>query len=186
MTVIVQSGQTHTVRVPAPTAVATVRVATQPLTSVDARTVTALAAAAPRVTNVTSTGVQGSPGAPGGTSQARVAASALGGHRLVRSTSAAAVDYATATNASHGDDTLGMTLGAADEGQLVNVQRSGPVSFNGWTWTPGEPVFLGANGLPTQTPLDLVDGATFIQVVGHAEDATTLYLAIEPPIYFED
>jgi hypothetical protein len=90
------------------------------------------------------------------------------------------VGYASSDNPDHGDDTQGMTLGAATSGATVNVQRVGSVTHSGWAWTPGEPVFLGTSGLPTQTPPS--DG--FVQVIGHAEAADTLFLSIEPPIYF--
>lgn len=125
-------------------------------------------------------GVQGVPGPAGGVSELRTASEGLGGHRIVRSTGAGTVGYASSDNADHGDDTLGMTIGAATSGATVNVQRVGPVTHSGWAWTPGEPVFLGTNGLPTQTPPS--DG--FVQVIGHAEAADTLFLSVEPPIYF--
>jgi hypothetical protein len=134
------------------------------------------------VVQVASTGVQGAAGAPGGTSEPRIASEALGGHRVVRSTGADTVGYASSDNPLHGDDTQGMTLGAASSGATVTVQRTGSVTFNGWAWTQGEPVFLGTGGLPTQN----VPTAGFVQVIGHAESADTLFLQIEPPIYFED
>jgi hypothetical protein len=125
-------------------------------------------------------GPQGTPGAAGGTYETRTASETLGGHRIVRSTGADTVGYASSDNPDHGDDTQGMTLGAATSGATVNVQRVGSVTHSGWAWTPGEPVFLGTSGLPTQTPPS--DG--FVQVIGHAEAADTLFLSIEPPIYF--
>lgn len=129
---------------------------------------------------VASPGPQGTPGAAGGTYETRTASETLGGHRIVRSTGADTVGYASSDNPDHGDDTQGMTMGAATSGATVNVQRVGSVTHSGWAWTPGEPVFLGTNGLPTQTPPS--DG--FVQVIGHAEAADTLFLSIEPPIYF--
>lgn len=133
----------------------------------------------PAVVGVSSPGVQGRAGQDGGTTEARIAATDLGGHRIVRSTSGTAVGYADCTNAAHGDDTLGMTIGAALAGDAVQVQARGPVSFNGWAWTPGEPVFLGASGQPTQAP----PAGAFEQVIGYAEDATTIHLRIAQPIY---
>lgn len=129
-------------------------------------------------------GVQGVPGAPGGTSEVRTASTMLGGHRLVRSTGAGTVGYADSSNASHGDDTVGMTLGAADAGAAVDVQRTGSVEFTGWAWTVGDPVFLGTDGLPTQVAPEPIDGAAFVQTIGHAESATVLNLHIDAPIYF--
>lgn len=130
---------------------------------------------------VSSPGPQGAAGAPGGTSETRIASEALGGHRVVRSTGAGTVGYASSDNATHGDDTVGMTLGAAGIGAEVTVQRFGAVTFNGWAWTPGQPVFLGTNGLPTQVP----PTTGFVQMLGHAESATTLYLDIQPAVYLD-
>jgi hypothetical protein len=92
------------------------------------------------------------------------------------------VGYASSDNPLHGDDTQGMTLGAAGMGETVNIQRVGSVTFNGWSWTQGEPIFLGLNGMPTQA----LPNNGFAQVVGHAEATDTIYLQLEPPIYFED
>lgn len=128
-------------------------------------------------------GAQGVAGPEGGTSETRVAAAVLGGHRLVRSVSASEVGYADPSDPTHGDDTLGLTLGAAAAGADVQVQRTGQVVHAGWAWTPGEPVFLGPAGVPTQSP---AAEAAFEQVIGYAEDATTLNLRIEPPVYAED
>lgn len=130
---------------------------------------------------VGSVGPQGPAGTPGGASELRVASGILSGHRIVRSLDADQVGYASADNPDHGDDTLGMTLGAADAGAAVNVQRTGPVEMSGWAWTPGESVFLGRDGMPTQSPA--ADDA-FVQVIGYAESPTVLYLDFQPPIYF--
>lgn len=135
-----------------------------------------------RTVEVSSPGPQGTAGTPGGTAEARIASEVLGGHRIVRSTSATGAGYADPFNPQHGDDTLGLTLGAAALDAEVQVQRIGPVTHDGWAWTPGEPVFLGAAGVPTQVP----PGGAFEQVIGYAESATTLNLRIEPPVYAED
>lgn len=132
-----------------------------------------------RTVSVTSAGPQGSPGAPGGSFDTRLAGETLGGHRVVRSLDANRVGYASADNPAHGDDTLGLTLGAADVDTEVQVQRVGPVTFNGWNWAAGDIVFLAANGLLTQDPSD---EWAFLQPIGHAESPTTLYLSIQPSI----
>lgn len=138
-----------------------------------------------RVTAGSAMGAQGPPGldgADGGQSINRTAATALGGHRVVRSTAASTVGYADATNTEHGDDTVGITVGAAAEDAEVEVQRTGSLTFGGWSWTQGLPVFLSTNGTLTQTPPD--DTHAFSQIVGHAESATALFIQIEPPIYY--
>ena len=96
-------------------------------------------------------GPQGIPGPAGGAALQKVAAVPLSGHRLVFSTDGAAVDYADCSALANRSNTLGMTLGAAEAGALVNVQRSGEVVFEGWAWGSG-PVFLGHDGPGHATP----------------------------------
>ena len=129
-------------------------------------------------------GAAGPAGVEGGTFTVRDADGALGGHRIVRSTGLNSVGYASNDDSSHGDDTQGITLGAAIDGAAISVQRVGSVTFNGWAWTPGEPIYLGTNGQPTQTEPTAEAGAAFVQVLGHAEASDTLFLRIDPPIYF--
>jgi hypothetical protein len=127
-------------------------------------------------------GPQGLPGEAGAEFLLRFAVGAIGGHRVVRSLNSTQVGYADNTNPLHGDDTLGMTRGAAVDGASVEVQRTGTITFGGWGFTPGETVFLAANGLLTQ----VAPQAGFIQQIGYAEDVTTLFLSIEPPIFLGD
>lgn len=158
----------------------------RPTTSITSRnSAVTVSSAAPSVTVGSAMGVQGpagQDGADGGSTIARVASGALGGHRVVRSVSANGVAYADATNADHGDDTVGMTVAAASDGAAVEIQRAGSLTMSGWSWTPGLPVFLGANGLLTQTVPD--DTNAFIQIIGHAEAADTVFIQIEPPTYY--
>jgi len=114
----------------------------------------------------------------------RRAAGPLGGHRVVRSAGVDLVEYASAANPEHGDDTLGITTGAAGDGLEVVVRTRGPIRFDGWNWTPLEPLYLALDGAMTQTPPEPANGAAFVQVVGHAESSTTVFLSPQQPIYF--
>jgi hypothetical protein len=138
------------------------------------------------VVGVASTGVQGPQGERGLSAEAagltRTADGALGGHRIVRSTGAGTAGYASADNPLHGDDTLGMTTGAAGDGAAVTIQTGDSIAMDGWAWTPGEPVFLGLDGQPTQQVN--YEGFAFVQAIGFASDATTLVLQLQPAIYF--
>ena len=121
------------------------------------------------------------PRGPGGASTLTLtAAQALGGHRLVYSSAPGACDYAT--NAVFGQRfaLLGLTLGAAASGASVEVLSYGPITEGSWSWTPGGALYLGTNGLLTQTPP--VAPATFLVVVGYAIDATRILLDLHDPI----
>lgn len=89
--------------------------------------------------------------------------------------------YASNDNPAHGDDTVGMTLGAALANDSLEVQYRGVVTHTGWAWTPGAPVFLGRDGMPTQTAA--AAGDVFVQLIGFAETPTSLHLQIDSSIY---
>lgn len=130
-------------------------------------------------------GPAGPPGPAGGDVFVRQADGALGGHRVVRSTGQGAAGYADAQVAEHGDDVLGITLGAAAAGDEVLIQGSGEIVEPSWALQPQEPIFLGAHGALTQVP-PAVDSAAFLLVLGFATSATSMQVRIETPIYFED
>lgn len=133
------------------------------------------------VVEVQAQGPQGAPGSNSNSSIVRLANQALGGHRVVRATSATHCDYADHADTTHGDDTLGVTSNAAAAGDQVNIVTEASIQFVGWAWTPGLPVFLGANGVLTQTE----PSTGFVQVIGFAEAADTLFVDIQPAFYFD-
>lgn len=68
---------------------------------------------------------------------------------------------------------------AAVSGDSLSVVRSGLMTENGWTWTPNAPIFIGADGVLTQTQ------PTFgnpVRRIGWAISATTLNLDPYPII----
>lgn len=130
-------------------------------------------------------GPVGPPGPAGGDVFVRTAAAALGGHRVVRSTGHALAGYADAQVEEHGDDVLGVTLGAAAAADDVQIQGSGEIVEPSWAWQPQKPIFLGPAGQLTQTPPD-AGAAAFSLVLGFATSATSMQVRIEQPIYFED
>lgn len=131
-------------------------------------------------------GVRGPPGPPGPVAGAlvKIASEALGGHRVVRSTSGVGVGYASADNPLHGDDVLGITQGAALLGGEVTITALDEITEPSWSWVPGEPLFLGLNGLPTQVVPEPGGDAEFSLVLGYAVSPTTIRVRIESPIYF--
>ncbi|MED5607791.1 hypothetical protein VV867_08835 [Pseudomonas sp. JH-2] len=117
-------------------------------------------------------GEQGIPGPAGGSSVQKIASVPLSGHRLVFSPDGVTAEYADCGVLPNRINTLGLTLGAADLGSVVNIQRAGEVTFEGWAWADGA-VFLGHAGQLTQT---LPPDAVFSLIVGFAMNATTLFL----------
>jgi len=120
------------------------------------------------------------PGLGGGGASVALAALAgqtLGGHRGVWCDAQGRAWYANATNDS-AERVAGVTLHAADVGGTIAVQSAGEITEAGWNWQPG-PVFLGTNGMLTQTP---AANAALVQI-GIASRATALIVRIGIPFF---
>jgi hypothetical protein len=124
-------------------------------------------------------GPQGAPGPAGGAAFQRSAGEALSALRAVYEWDGQVftLDY---RDEAHIALLAGLTLTSASVGQPLNVQNAGAVDDAGWTWAPG-PVWLGADGVLTQTPP--LDG--FDVLIGAAVSATRLLLNLQPPIDLE-
>lgn len=97
-------------------------------------------------------GMPGPPGPPGGSQLvAMQAGEALGGQRVVVARNGKAF-HASAADLGHADLVLGVTTGAAVSGASVEVLAQGEMTEAAWAWTLNTPIFLGTNGLMTQTP----------------------------------
>lgn len=73
---------------------------------------------------------------------------------------------------------IGLAAAAASLGDSVTAIATGLFTLGGWSWTVGQPVYVGLNGNLTQTPP--IDG--YLAVIGHAVAAATILLHIEPSI----
>jgi hypothetical protein len=80
---------------------------------------------------------------------------------------------------SHFNAVVGINTSASALAYPVQIQITGIVTEPTWTWTPDQMVFLGLNGVLTQT---VPSGALFIQPIGIARTATKLVLNIQPAI----
>lgn len=136
----------------------------------------------PQVTTLPVLVVQGPPGPPGpqgsgGGSGSQVlltvlAAITLSGHRVVTPLPDGTVTYADNTTAAHLHAALWVTMGAAATGTSVDVLLYGVVTEPSWSWLPG-PLYLGANGLLTQTPPS-TPSALFLTPLGAATSPTSV------------
>jgi hypothetical protein len=130
-------------------------------------------------------GVQGQRGPAGDGLFDFVATSAIGGHRLLATNSAGQVVYADNTEPTHAHTLLGLSTNAAEAGAAIAVLQTGPITEPSWTWAAGQPIFLGASGLLTQTP-PAPPQAAFSMVVGFALSPTEIFLTQRDPIKFGD
>jgi hypothetical protein len=108
-----------------------------------------------------------------------IAAATLSGHRVVTPQPDGTLNYASNDNLSHVQAPLWITTGATDVGGTVDALMLGQMTEGSWTWSQG-PVYLGANGLLTQTPP--VSPAVFLAQVGTATTATSLFVDRGPSI----
>lgn len=107
-------------------------------------------------------GPQGIPGRDGVSTSAYQAGQNLSGHRVVKVSDNAAL----LCDASHIDDAgkaIGITTGAAMQGDMATIQCIGNLVESSWNWLEG-PVYVGISGLLTQS----VTGLAFIQQIGIA------------------
>lgn len=133
--------------------------------------------------HVVAVGPQGPPGSgagSGSTTETYIAGTALGGQRIVVTNSSGEAIYAQNTDAAHANMATKITTGAAESSAEVTVQFIGTMTDVSFNWTPGATLYLGVNGLMTQTPP--TSPAVFSKVVAVAETATKILLVQEPPV----
>lgn len=73
---------------------------------------------------------------------------------------------------------LGIATGGALAASSVSVQFTGQITYNGWAWALGTPIFLGTNGALTQIPPTV----GFSQVVGKPITTTSMMVDIQSPV----
>jgi hypothetical protein len=125
-------------------------------------------------------GPPGPMGLPGSSVHQRVAVRPLGGHRLVIAVGEQGADYADAGDVTHFGRVIGMTTGAVAASDVVSVQASGAIDEPSWSWMPDQDVWLGANGMPTQTPPSNIDAVA--QRIGFALTPTRLWVDLADPL----
>lgn len=125
-------------------------------------------------------GLDGARGADGGAVMSYVATAALGGHRVLMLNAANELAYATNESPADAGRIVGLSLNAAGPGGAISVQRSGEVDEPGWSWDLDKPVWLGIDGLLTQSVP--APPAAFSLIVGFPATPTRLFLSIREPI----
>ena len=123
-------------------------------------------------------GADGAPGVAGGVVVLCTAGEALGGHRVVVLNAAAEAVYASNAVPEHLHKVLGLTTGAVILGAEATVQTGGEMIEPTWAWALDAPIFLGVDGLLTQTPP--VSG--FMLVVAFLVTATKIFIKLREPL----
>lgn len=126
---------------------------------------------------------QGPPGMAGDAGEAGAlyvyfpAAVPVGGHRAVRLL-AGEVVYADNSTVADANLVLGITVGAAVQGALVQIQTGGLMTEPSWAWTPDQPIFLGSDGGLTQ----VVPAAGFSLILALAISMTQVLILLKSPL----
>lgn len=129
------------------------------------------------------TGDPGPVGPPNGNpGRTVIAGMTVSGHRLVTPQPDDTIVYADNSMVASCVLPVWLTTGAIMQGEQGPVVFLGIVSEPSWTWAPSEPIFLGANGLLTQTAPTLASGAAFVLIVAHAISPTELFFNPKVPI----
>jgi len=112
-----------------------------------------------------------------------VAGQDLGGHRVVAMAGDASAIYADCAVASHAGRLLGLTTGAASAGApCIVAGATEVVEEPSWSWTADAPVYLGHDGLLTQT-VPAAPDALFSLVVGVALTPTKVLVSLREPLF---
>lgn len=114
--------------------------------------------------------LRGERGLPGSATSV-VAQEALGGHRAVTADGFLA-------GPEDADRFGGITLHAGATGETVDVAVKGLIEESSWSWTPDQPIFIGALGVLTQTP----STSGLVRRIAWAMSATTINVDIMPPV----
>lgn len=124
-------------------------------------------------------GIDGTNGADGvGSTTTAIASGAISGHTVVALSGVTAAS-ASCNTPAHATIPIGVTMGAAINGDTVTVATSGAITEPTWSWAPGDLVYLGAGGSLTQVaPV----APSFIRVIGSAISATSLMVDTQPTI----
>lgn len=112
-----------------------------------------------------------------GSTTGRVADTPISGHRIVASDGSTGVIYAGSNFLDR--IPIGLTLNAAGIGDPLVIKMYGEVSEPSWTWDVTLPVYMGEDGVLTQTPPDV----GLLVVVGTPTATDKLLVSIEEIIF---
>lgn len=104
----------------------------------------------------------------------------LSGDRAVVLDDSGEAVYASNDDLTHLGRRVFLTAGAALDGDDVDLISEGPVVEGSWSWTPGEPLYLGAGGALTQVAPS--SPAEFSLLIGYALAADTIFFDPKMPI----
>lgn len=124
-------------------------------------------------------GPAGPQGESGGATVTGIAAGSIGGGRVVAFSETGKITYASCDSLFDASVVLGITNSAAIANDPIYITRSGEITDSSWNWIPKQPIYLGINGVLTQT---LPPTAKFSLVVAIPATTTKIFVTIREPI----
>ena len=104
--------------------------------------------------------------------------SVISGFKVIRVDSSGFAKYASNDDITHNDKVIGVSTQSITDNTPVLVRTEGFMDDAGWTFTPGDPIYVGLNGSITQT----VPSSGFILNLGQALTATRILINIKTSI----
>jgi len=109
---------------------------------------------------------------------------AIGALRLVATNNNNQWVLASNTNSNHMGRVAGISVNSYSAGVPARMVQSGTIFDSSWTWVPKGQIYVGTNGLLTQTPPNLTT-AKFYQIVGTALTAQRILFRLETPLQID-
>lgn len=106
-----------------------------------------------------------------------ITAQAVSALRAIATDASGNAVYADHNTASTRESIVGISTNAVGNGGTVHVRYTGVMTDPSWAFTRG-PVFVGANGVLTQT----APATGYIRIVAYAIDADTVVVNVQPSI----
>lgn len=114
-----------------------------------------------------------------GAQKSEVSGQALSALLVVRKSSDGRVYYMSSADTSH-TNVYGITkTSAAGAGLAITVVLGGEFTDPSWNWIPDKVIYLGINGVLTQTS----PNTGFSCIIGVAITATTIFVKLNEPIF---
>lgn len=110
-----------------------------------------------------------------------VASANLSGHRAVTPRPDGTLEYASNTHLDHLHVPVWITQGAVAIGGETEVLVYGTLTEPTWSWLPGGAIYLGADGVLTQS-VPTTPGALFAVQIGTVTAPTTAFFDRQMPI----
>ncbi len=134
------------------------------------------------IVEVSHAGVRGQKGDAGsGSQELFTTGAAVGGQRAVVTQSDGTIVHADASDITHANKIIGISVTAGSPASLISVLKSGKLTEGSFSFTPDLPIFVDTSGSGVLTQVTPSSPSVFSRAIGFAISATTIFINIEKP-----